>query len=194
MRWLDVLDIIEPAQTKWALPIVFASKMDGTLQFCVDYRIWNAVNADDCYPILSIDVCIDSLFDLANFSKLEASSSYLQVQRAKGDKPETAFCFTSGIISVHFHAGLIENAPGTFPRAMDVILFTVHWKLEFVYQNEIVKFSKSLEAKINYLRPVLKRLLQHLHHFIELKKYELFSDAINYPGLVICTGQLAVSQ
>lgn len=40
-------EVIEPAQTEWATPIAFASKKDGSLHFCVEYKKLNAVTKRD---------------------------------------------------------------------------------------------------------------------------------------------------
>lgn len=48
-------NIIEPAQTEWASPIVFAPKEDGTVRFCVDYRKVNEITKQDSYPIPRMD-------------------------------------------------------------------------------------------------------------------------------------------
>ena len=49
-KMLDA-DVIEPAITEWAAPIVFAPKKDGYLRFCIDYRRLNELTVRDSYPI-----------------------------------------------------------------------------------------------------------------------------------------------
>lgn len=53
--------VAEAATTEWASPIVFVSKKDGILRFCVNYRRLNAVTERDSYPIPTMDECIESL-------------------------------------------------------------------------------------------------------------------------------------
>lgn len=50
-----IMEVIESVQTMWALLIVFFSKKDGTLRFCVDYQKQelNAVKIQDSCPIPS---------------------------------------------------------------------------------------------------------------------------------------------
>lgn len=69
-------NIIEPAQTEWASPIVFAPKEDGTLRFCVDYRKLNAVTKRDSSPIPRMEECIESLDQATVFSTLDANSGH----------------------------------------------------------------------------------------------------------------------
>ena len=61
------IDVIEPATSEWAAPVVFAPKKDGLLRFCVDYRRLNAVTVRDSYPIPWMHECIDSLGDAQVF-------------------------------------------------------------------------------------------------------------------------------
>lgn len=87
----------------------------------------------------------------------------------------------------------LENALGSFKRAMDVNLYTVHSQLALVHLDYIVIFSNSLEAHINYLRDVLT-LLCVTDRTTNLKKCKLSSNTINYIDHVTHPGQLAVSQ
>lgn len=65
---------IEPAQTEWATYIVFVSKKNGALQFCVDFRKPSAVAERDLYPTPRMDECIDSPGEANVFSTFDASS------------------------------------------------------------------------------------------------------------------------
>lgn len=69
-------NIIAPAQTEWAAPIVFEFKKDGALCLCVDCRKLNAITKRESYRIPRMDECIDSLGEAAIFSTLDKNSGY----------------------------------------------------------------------------------------------------------------------
>lgn len=58
-----VTEVIEPAQTDWASPIVTETKKDGTPRFCVDYPKLNDVSIPNLYSISGIDDLVDSFAD-----------------------------------------------------------------------------------------------------------------------------------
>ena len=68
--------VIEPASTEWASPVALVPKKDGSLRFCVDYRLLNAKTAADLYPLPRMGDCIDSLGDAAVFTTLDRNSGY----------------------------------------------------------------------------------------------------------------------
>ena len=37
------------------LPVLFVKKLEGRIQFCVDYKKLNTITKKDCYPILLIE-------------------------------------------------------------------------------------------------------------------------------------------
>lgn len=47
METLLILDVIEPAQTKWVSPVTFVQENHGTLPFFVYYRMINAVTTKE---------------------------------------------------------------------------------------------------------------------------------------------------
>jgi hypothetical protein len=60
-------EVIEPATSEWASPIVLVAKPDGSARLCVDYRKLNAITVRDSYPLPRMDECIDSLGDAKRF-------------------------------------------------------------------------------------------------------------------------------
>ena len=71
-------EVIEPAQSEWASPIVIAPKKDGTPRFCIDFGKLNEVTIRDSYPIPRMDDFIDSLGDSTVYSTLDANWGYWQ--------------------------------------------------------------------------------------------------------------------
>lgn len=66
--------VIEPATTEWASPIVFTTKKDGSIWFCVDYWKLNAFTIRDSYSLPRMDECIDTLGEARIFSTHDANS------------------------------------------------------------------------------------------------------------------------
>ena len=89
--------VIRASGSKWASPVVFAPKNDGTLRFCVDYRRLNAVNKKDSYPITRMDDRIEKLGKARILSSLYANSGYWQITVDERDVSKTAFVYHQGL-------------------------------------------------------------------------------------------------
>jgi len=89
-------DVIEPTSSEWGFPVVLVPKKDGTLRFCVDYRLLNAVSKRDSYPLPRMDECIDSLGEAKVFSTLDCNAGYWQVLIADGYRERRPSSATRG--------------------------------------------------------------------------------------------------
>ena len=89
-------DIIEPARSEWAAPVVLAPKPDGTLRFCVDYRRLNSVTIKDRYPLPRMEDCLDSLGEAQFFSTLDCNWGFWQIPLHEQDRHKTAFTTFAG--------------------------------------------------------------------------------------------------
>lgn len=103
---------------EWAVPTVFVSKKNETLQFCIDYRELNAVTKRDSFPIPHMDEYMDPLDKETVFLTLEASSGYRQIVIDDPNKYKTAFTPHNGIyrlVSIPFG---LRDGPEKFHRTM----------------------------------------------------------------------------
>ena len=62
---------------EWGAPVVFATKADGSLRFCVDYRELNKVTRKNRYPLPRIDDLFDQLSGARVFSQLDLVTDFI---------------------------------------------------------------------------------------------------------------------
>ena len=181
--------VIEPAQSEWASPVVFAPKGDGTLRFCVDYRRLNEATLKDSYPIPKMDECIDSLGDAKIFSTLDCNAGYWQILLREEDREKTTFTCHAGTYQyIRMPFGL-TNAPATFQRTLDILLSKFKWQSCLVYLDDVIIYSNSVEEHIQHVDAILSAL-KAAGVSLKLKKCSFFTDKVKYLGHIIRPGTL----
>ena len=160
----DMLEknIIRPSSSPWAAPVVLVPKRspDGCekIRFCTDFRRLNSVTHGDTYPIPNIVETIESLADAKYFSKIDLFSGFWQVEIEEKDKEKTAFCTPFGSYEYNRLAFGLLGAPATYQILMDGVLSGLKGVSCFVYLDDIILFSSTIEEHAVHLKEVLERL------------------------------------
>lgn len=182
--------VIEPSQSPWSSPVVLVRKKDGSMRFCVDYRLLNDVTRKDSYPLPRIDDTLDTLAGAKIFSTLDLKSGYWQVGIHPHDREKTAFCVGNGGSSgnslwqfVVMPFGLC-NAPATFERLMEFVLRGLNWKTCLVYLDDIIVLGRTFDEHLQHLCEVLTRI-RNAGLKLSPKKCSLFMSQVKYLGHIV---------
>ena len=156
----DMLEkgVAEPSQSPWSSPIVLASKPDGSIRFCVDYRQLNDLTRKDSYPLPRIDETLDQLAGAEWFCTSDLASGYWQVAMGDQDKAKTAFITRRGLFQFTVMPFGLANAPATFQRLMELVMHGLQWEHCLIYLDDIIVFGRNFDETLNRLEMVLGRL------------------------------------
>ena len=90
---------IRPSTSSRGSPVLFVSKKDGGLRFCIDHRALNHLTVKNSYPLPQIDSLLDQVGDAQYFSAIDLRSGYHQMRIASEDIPKTEFRTNYGHLS-----------------------------------------------------------------------------------------------
>lgn len=181
--------IIRPSNSPYSSPIwVVAKKMDASGQqkwrLVVDYRKINAITVPDKFPIPNIDDIIDKMGRAMYFTTLDLAKGFHQIEIHEADIEKTAFSTNSGHYEwLRLPFGL-NNAPATFQRLMNSVLAPYIGKICFVYLDDIIIFSTSLQEHLDSVRKILTKI-REANLKIQLDKCEFMKRETEFLGHVI---------
>ena len=176
--------IVRPSRSPWASPIVLVPKKDGSLRFCVDFRKLNSITKKDVYQLPRVEDILDTLGEAKYFSSLDLASGYWQVELDEDACAKSAFTTHHGLFEFTRMPFGLCNAPATFQRAMQAVLSGLEWNSCFVYLDDILIASRTLEEHLQHMKEVFGRL-RDAGLRLKPKKCLLLRDQVPYLGHVI---------
>ena len=173
--------VIRPSTSPWAAPVVLVKKKDGSMRFCIDYRLLNDVTVKDAYPLPRIDDCLDSLGGALWFSTMDLNAGYWQVEMEEESKAKTAFATRSGLYEFNVMPFGLACAPSTFERLMEEVMRGMQWEECLIYLDDIISFGKDFNQELQRVVRILKRL-QAANLKLNPKKCHLFQKQVEFLG------------
>lgn len=126
-----------------------------------------------------MDTRIVTLEIFTLISTLGARSGYWQIEIDNKNNNKTFFTSLCGLYRLTGMPFGIRNAPGTFQRAMDIILSLVKSQPALVFREVIKMFPETTEEHISNMKQVLT-LLRKVTLTIKLEKCRFLTNTIYY--------------
>ncbi|KAI7790520.1 Pol polyprotein [Triplophysa rosa] len=158
--------LIRPSSSPAGAGFFFVQKKDGSLRPCIDYRGLNEITGARV------------------FTKLDLRNAYHLVRIREGDEWKTAFNTPSGHYEYLVLPFGLTNAPAIFQGLINDVLGDMINRFVFVYLDDILIFSQSLQEHTRHVRVVLQCLLEN-QLFVKAEKCEFHSDTVLFLGHVI---------
>ena len=155
---------IQPSESPWGAPALFAPKKDGGLRFCIDYCWLNKKTIRNWYPLQLPEEMMDRLGCAWVFSKIDMKSGYWQVPICEEDIPKTAFRTRWGLFEFLVMPFGVTNAPAQFMHLVQDVLHGYLDVFVVVFIDDILVYSKNTEEHVEHvehLRLIFKRLRKH---------------------------------
>nr|XP_061790648.1 uncharacterized protein LOC133580375 [Nerophis lumbriciformis] len=181
--------LIRPSSSPLGAGFFFIGKKDGGLRPCIDYRGLNEITVKNKYPLPLLDSAFAPLKSATIFTKLDLRSAYHLVRIREGDEWKTAFKTPLGHFEYLVMPFGLTNAPAVFQSLINDVLRDMLNVFCFVYLDDILIFSRSLQEHRQHVRIVLRRLLEN-RLFVKAEKCEFHRESMQFLGFVVEKGQL----
>ena len=166
--------IITPVESSWTLPVVFATKKDGSPWFGVDYPKLNSVIHADRWPLPRVDEILDDMRGSSVIMTTHLFEEYWKVKMDETCKKKAAFICIYGTFLFEVMPFGLMNSQATFQKMKDRILMNVD-NVQ-CYVDEVVIFPRNTEEHAMHLKNV-SRILKDNGLTLRIKTFS-FLDPI----------------
>lgn len=180
--------IIRPSDSPWSAPVVLVKKKgregDVKYRFCTDFRALNSITRVDVYPLPLIQETLEQLGTSRYFSTVDLKSGYHQIPIAPEHREKTAFTTVGGHYEYNRLAFGLAGGPATFQRVMDQLLMGLKGAGCYVYLDDVVVYSSTIEEHADRLRDLFSRL-QQANLKVNLDKCRFCEKEVTYLGHLV---------
>jgi len=182
--------IIRPSSSPYNNPIWVVGKK-GTdesgspnKRLVVDFRKLNSKTIADKYPMPSISMILSNLGKASYFTTLDLKSGYHQINLAGSDREKTSFSINSEKYEFCRLPFGLKNASSIFQRAIDDVLRERIGHSCYVYEDDVIVFSKTKEEHVFHVGEVLNRL-HDANMRVSRQKSQFFMESVEFLGFVV---------
>ncbi len=175
---------IRPSSSPAGAGFFFVAKKDGSLRPCIDYRGLNNITVKNTYPLPLMSSAFERLQGASIFTKLDLRNAYHLVRIREGDEWKTAFNTPRGHFEYLVMPFGLSNSPAVFQALVNDVLRDMVDQFIYVYLDDILIFSSSLQEHVQHVRRVLQRLLEN-GLFVKAEKCAFHAQSVPFLGFIV---------
>ncbi|KAL0173539.1 hypothetical protein M9458_029507, partial [Cirrhinus mrigala] len=176
--------IIRPSSSPAGAGFFFVKKKDRSLHPCIDYRGLNNITVKNRYPLPLMSSAFERLQGVSFFTKLDLRNAYHLVRIREGDEWKTAFNTPRGHFEYCVLPFGLSNTPAVFQALVNDVLRDMLDQFIYVYLDDILIFSHSLQEHVQHVRRVLQRLLEN-GLYVKAEKCVFHAQSVPFLGYIV---------
>jgi hypothetical protein len=160
-RLLKAGFIREVDYPQWLANVVLVKKSSGKWRMCVDFTDLNKACPKDIFPLLWMDVLIDSTSGPELLSFIDAFSGYNQIHISKLDEEKTSFITDRGLYYYNMMPFGLKNAGATYQRLVNRMFSDQIGRNEEVYVDDMLVKSRKAISHLADLKETFNTLRRY---------------------------------
>jgi hypothetical protein len=190
--------LVRPSKSEWvSQPVLVKKVRDGVVldekRPCWDLRFVNDRIKGDAFPLPLPENMFDALLGMCFFSKLDLTKGFWQIPLDEACKHLLAMSTPLGLMEPNHMPFGMKNAPSVFQREMQRVLGERVGKGLFVFIDDILIYTKTVEEHEEMVAWVLRRLCEE-GYYANPDKCEFFQREVSFLGHVVNEHGLSVQQ
>lgn len=182
---------IFPCCSPWNNPMIVVRKATGKVRLCLDARKLNAVTSKDAYPQPQLNRILSQLTGTRVLSSIDFSDAYHQVELDESSKIKTAFSISGkGFFAYARMPFGLCNSGATLCRLIDQVLGCDLEPNVFVYMDDVIIASETVEHHLELLSKIAKRL-KDAGLTISAEKSRFCMKRLKYLGHIVGEGNIS---
>jgi hypothetical protein len=173
--------ILEPCTSPWASPCLLVPKPDGSHRLVGSFVKLNKLTTPDTYPLPKPQHIFDGLRGSQYFTTLDMKKGYFLMELDEESQLKAAVTCHLGTFKYKRAAMGLKNSGAQFCRIIESILRPFIGRFCYVYVDDILCYSRTLNDHLKHLRLILDKL-KEAH--VQLRKSKCFfaRKEINFLG------------
>lgn len=185
------MDIIELSESDWCNPLLPVKKSSGEWRLCLDCRRVNEVTKKEAYPFPDMQMILGRIEKAKYFSIIDLSKAYWQIPLAEESRDYTSFRAGKHLYRFKVMPFGLTGAPITQTKLMNRVLGYDMEPQVFVYLDDIVVTSNTLEEHLKLLETISERLSK-ANLSISAEKSKFCQKRISYLGYILSEEGLSI--
>ena len=143
--------------SRWASPVVWVKKRNGSLRLCADFKVHvNRSIASDAYPLPTIETIFAGMKNAKVFASLDLKDAYWQIRLDARSRELCTLNTSKGLFQMQRLPKGMKNSSAIFQRVIESILKDIPGLL--VFQDDILLHAPSSDVLAKRVSAVLNRL------------------------------------
>ena len=166
--------------------VLFATKFNGSLRFCVDYRKLNVIIKRNRYSIPLIEKTLVKVIGFKYLTKLNIIVVFNKLRMDSDSENFTTFIISLSLYKYKILLFELTNGSANYQHYMNDVLWNYINDFVQCYLDDILIYSKTRKAHVKHVKMVLERL-REAGLQVDIIKSEFFVKETTFLGVIVST-------